>query len=129
MNRTYPKAGASIPLPLLLTALFLLATIVAATAEETSGEKAFHFEKTTPLLRDTLPPLANAFPPVTGDYRGIKISDLLLIFQDRYNIRFYFEPGLMPDYEVYLQYNGVPFFDALERLLSTALGRPITPDP
>ncbi len=68
---------------------------------------------------DTIPPpVSNGFTSITGDYRGVTLSDLLLIFQEKTDVRFYFEPELMPQYDVYLQFNDVPFFEALQRTLS-----------
>lgn len=54
---------------------------------------------------------------VTGDYRGVRITDLLLILQKRYNVRFYFDPALVPNYEVFLQFRQRPFFDVMQDIL------------
>ncbi len=67
---------------------------------------------TTPVV-ENLPSLK-----ITGDYRGVKMLDVLAILRDRYHIRFYFDPNLIPDYEVSVQFQETPFLDAMQTLLS-----------
>lgn len=55
---------------------------------------------------------------VTGDYRGVKLLDVLAILRDRYQIKFYFDPTLIPDFEVSVQFQDKPLWEALETLLS-----------
>lgn len=54
---------------------------------------------------------------VNGDYRGVRLTELLSILQGRYQMKFYFDPSLVPDYEVFVQFNQKPFFQAMESIL------------
>jgi hypothetical protein len=40
---------------------------------------------------------------VNGDYRGIGLADLLSIWQERFGVKFYFDPEIVPQYKVYIQ--------------------------
>lgn len=55
---------------------------------------------------------------VTGDYRGVKLLDVLAIIRDRYGIQFYFDPDLIPNFEVSVQFNETPFLNAIQLLFS-----------
>lgn len=54
---------------------------------------------------------------ITGDYRGVKMIDVLVLLRDRYGIRFYFDPALIPNFEVTVQFQETPFLEALQTLL------------
>lgn len=55
--------------------------------------------------QDSLPTIEDVnLLRVTGEYRGIKIVDVLAILRDRYGIQFYFDPDLLPDYPIDIQF-------------------------
>lgn len=53
---------------------------------------------------------------ITGDYRGIPIVEVLVVLRDRYGIQFYFDPNLLPQYTVNIQFTGQPFLEAMRQL-------------
>lgn len=55
---------------------------------------------------------------VNGDYRGIGLVDLLSIWQERFDVRFYFDPEIVPQYKVYLQFKDERFYTALRKALA-----------
>ncbi len=68
---------------------------------------------------DSIPAIADLTTlRLTGDYRGIKTVDVLAILRDRYGIRFYFEPDLLPDYPIDVQFNDEIFLEAMQNLLN-----------
>ncbi|MFN7117239.1 MAG: TonB-dependent receptor [Saprospiraceae bacterium] len=55
---------------------------------------------------------------INGDYRGVKVLDILAILRDRYGITFYFDPAIIPDYEVSVQFRETPFLEAMQILFN-----------
>jgi len=71
---------------------------------------------------DTIPPESSAFASiddavVNGDYRGISLVDLLSIWQERFGVKFYFDPEIVPQYKVYIQFKDDRFYPALRKAL------------
>ncbi len=85
--------------------LFALITLLSHTlsAQETS---------------DTIPsPTTIDEALVNGDYRGISLVDLLSIWQERFGVKFYFDPEIIPQYKVYIQFKDDQFYPALRKAL------------
>lgn len=70
---------------------------------------------------DTLPPAPAESSiddaVINGDYRGISLIDLLSIWQQRFGVKFYFDPEIVPQYKVYIQFKDEPFYTALRKSL------------
>ncbi|NUN99944.1 MAG: TonB-dependent receptor [Saprospiraceae bacterium] len=68
---------------------------------------------------DTIPPVAASIDDalVNGDYRGISLVDLLSIWQERFGVKFYFDPEIVPQYKVYIQFKDDRFYAALRKAL------------
>lgn len=68
---------------------------------------------------DTLPAAAQDLGAlrITGDYRGVRMTELLTILQGRFQMQFYFDPSLLPDYEIFVQFSQKPFFEAMAIIL------------
>lgn len=72
--------------------------------------------------KDTLPPVSGAAisiddAVVNGDYRGISLVDLLSIWQQRFGVKFYFDPEIVPQYKVFIQFKNDAFYPALRKAL------------
>lgn len=55
---------------------------------------------------------------VNGDYRGVGLTDLLSIWKERFGVRFYFDPEIVPQYKVYAQFKNERFYPALRKVLA-----------
>lgn len=72
--------------------------------------------------QDTIPPTSGTATSiddavVNGDYRGISLVDLLSIWQERFGVKFYFDPEIVPQYKVYIQFKDDRFYPALRKAL------------
>jgi len=73
-------------------------------------------------VSDTIPPAPDSAVSiddavVNGDYRGISLVDLLSIWQERFGVKFYFDPEIVPQYKVYIQFKDDRFYPALRKAL------------
>jgi len=74
------------------------------------------------VTQDSIPPTTDALisiddAVVNGDYRGISLVDLLSIWQERFGVKFYFDPEIVPQYKVYIQFKDDRFYPALRKAL------------
>lgn len=68
---------------------------------------------------DSLPQVSDLSTlSITGEYRGIRMVEVLAILRDRYGIQFYFDPDLLPTYPIEVQFGGQPFLIAMPLLFN-----------
>ncbi|MEO6039586.1 MAG: carboxypeptidase-like regulatory domain-containing protein, partial [Saprospiraceae bacterium] len=54
---------------------------------------------------------------ITGDYRHSTLIEMFLDLEKRYPVKFYYDPNVLPYYQVSYEYNGQTLFNALQTTL------------